>query len=170
VLSLLRLLAWTNRYTVAEAIKKGIENEGGHATILQVAETLPAEILARMSAPPKRDYPIATPADLLQYDAYMFGIAARYGGWPAQFKTFWDATGKLWIDGALTGKFAGAFVSSGGQGGGQESSFYSALSTFVHHGLVYVPLVSNILPQTRPASCLSRVINTRMPSGVNTPK
>jgi multimeric flavodoxin WrbA len=78
---------------VAEAIKKGIESEGGHATILQVAETLPAEILARMSAPPKRDYPIATPADLLQYDAYMFGIAARYGGWPAQFKTFWDATG-----------------------------------------------------------------------------
>jgi NAD(P)H dehydrogenase (quinone) len=155
---------------VAEAIKKGIENEGGHATILQVAETLPAEILARMSAPLKRNYPIAAPADLLQYDAYMFGIAARYGGWPAQFKTFWDATGKLWIDGALAGKFAGAFISTGGQGGGQEASFYSALSTFVHHGLVYVPLVSNLLPQTRLASFFSRVINIQMLSGLKTPK
>ncbi|KAG8831972.1 Minor allergen Alt a 7 [Serendipita sp. 399] len=125
---------------LAEAAKKGVEEAGGSATILQVAETLPTEILAKMHAPPKPDYPVAVPADLLNYDAYLIGISTRYGGWPAQLKTFWDASGQLWATGALAGKFAGAFVGTGGPGGGQESTFYSILSTFVHHGLIFVPL------------------------------
>jgi NAD(P)H dehydrogenase (quinone) len=80
---------------VAESVKKGIEAEGGSATILQVPETLPQEVLTKMYAPPKPDYPIAKPTDLLDYDGFLIGISTRYGGWPAQFKTFWDATGQL---------------------------------------------------------------------------
>ncbi|CAG7849264.1 P25 protein AltName: Full=Brefeldin A resistance protein [Serendipita indica DSM 11827] len=125
---------------MAEAVKKGIESEGGHATILQVAETLPEDILTKMHAPPKPEYPVAAPADLLEYDGYLFGIATRFGGFPAQFKAFWDASGQLWQSGHLAGKFAGAFVATGGPGGGQESTYFSILTTFVHHGLVFVPL------------------------------
>ena len=55
-------------------------------------------------------------------------------------QVFWDATGQLWTKGALAGKFAGVFVSSGTPGGGQESTIMSSLSTLVHHGIVYVPL------------------------------
>lgn len=127
---------------MAESAKAGIESAGGHATILQVPETLPQEVLTKMYAPPKPDYKIAVPTDLLEYDGILLGISTRYGGWPAQFKTFWDATGQLWAQGALTGKFAGAFVSTGGPGGGQESTYFSILTTLVHHGLIYVPLVS----------------------------
>lgn len=134
---------------MAEAVKKGIESEGGHATILQVAETLPEDVLAKMHAPPKPAYPIASPADLLEYDAYLFGISTRYGGFPAQFKAFFDASGQLWQAGQLWGKFAGAFVSTGGPGGGQESTYFSILTTLVHHGLM----------------SMSRVISTPMLSG-----
>ena len=59
---------------------------------------------------------------------------------PAQWKTFWDSTGQIWASGGLWGKYVGLFVSSGGQGGGQESTAITAMSTLVHHGLIYVPL------------------------------
>ena len=128
---------------MAEAVKKGVEIAGGEAHILQVPETLSEDILSKMGAPPKANYPTASPEDLVQYDGYILGIAARYGGWPAQFKSFWDSTGQLWTSGALAGKLAAAFVSTGAQGGGQESAYFSIMTALVHHGLVFVPLVRN---------------------------
>lgn len=62
-------------------------------------------------------------------------------------QTFWDATGQLWAAGKLAGKFVGLFVSSGTLGGGQESTALAMMSTFAHHGLIYVPLgYSNHFP------------------------
>lgn len=125
---------------LAEAEKKGVEAAGGQADIYQIAETLPEEILTKMYAPPKSAYPVATPETLLKYDAFLFGIPTRYGNFPAQWKTFWDATGQLWATGGLYGKKAGVFVSTAGPGGGQESTASAALSTLTHHGITFVPL------------------------------
>ena len=58
----------------------------------------------------------------------------------ASLQAFWDATGGLWAAGKLAGKYVGLFISSGTQGGGQESTALAMMSTFSHHGLVYVPL------------------------------
>lgn len=52
----------------------------------RIKETLSDEVLAKMHAPPKRDYPIITPAELPSFDAYIFGIPTRYGNFPAQWK------------------------------------------------------------------------------------
>lgn len=93
-----------------------------------------------MHAPPKSADPIITNDVLTQYDAFLFGIPTRYGNFPAQWKSFWDATGGLWATGALHGKYAGLFVSTGTPGGGQEVTALNALSTLTHHGLIYVPL------------------------------
>lgn len=93
-----------------------------------------------MHATPKSDYPIADAAVLEKYDAFLFGIPTRYGNFPAQWKTFWDKTGKQWVSGAYWGKYAGIFVSSGTPGGGQESTVIAAMSTLAHHGIIYVPL------------------------------
>lgn len=125
---------------MAESVKAGVEAAGGVATIYQVQETLSEEVLTKMHAPPKPNYPIATPDVLVEYDAFLFGIPTRYGNFPAQFKTFWDQTGGLWAKGALIGKPAGVFVSTGTLGGGQESTVISTMSTLVHHGIVFVPL------------------------------
>jgi NAD(P)H dehydrogenase (quinone) len=51
-----------------------------------------------------------------------------------------DSTGQIWATGGLAGKYAGVFVSTGGQGGGQEVTTISVLSTLVHHGIIFVPL------------------------------
>ena len=59
-----------------------------------------------MYAPPK-DTSIPTmqkPDELKQYDAILFGIPTRYGNFPAQWKTFIDASGGLWHTGGLFGK------------------------------------------------------------------
>ena len=114
-----------------------------------------------MHAPPKSDYPVLAPNDLGDFDAVLFGIPTRYGNFPAQWKVgisvykemkpsvkktcpfssaFWDATGQLWQHGKLHGKYAGVFVSTGGLGGGQESTAIAALSTLSHHGMIFVPL------------------------------
>lgn len=126
--------------TMAEAVQKGVLAAGGNAKIFQVPETLSPEILEKMHAPAKPDYPIATLDTLSEYDAFLFGIPTRYGNYPAQWKAFWDSTGGLWVSGGLHGKPAGLFVSTGTPGGGQETTAINALSCLVHHGMIYVPL------------------------------
>ncbi|KAJ5378348.1 minor allergen Alt a 7 [Penicillium cataractarum] len=125
---------------LAEAEAKGIKDAGGEADIYQIAETLPDEVLNKMYAPPKSEYPVATPDTLKDYDAVLFGIPTRFGNFPAQWKTFWDQTGGIWATGGYWGKYAGLFVSSGTLGGGQESTCIASMSTLAHHGMIYVPL------------------------------
>ncbi|KAF5364617.1 hypothetical protein D9758_005631 [Tetrapyrgos nigripes] len=125
---------------MAESVKKGIEEAGGSATIYQIPETLPQEVLTAMHAPPKPNYPIISAEQLPQFDAFLFGIPTRYGNFPGQWKAFWDTTGQLWFSGALAGKYASVFVSTASPGGGQETTVVNSLSTLTHHGIIYVPL------------------------------
>ncbi|PFH49437.1 benzoquinone reductase [Amanita thiersii Skay4041] len=125
---------------MAESVKAGITEAGGSVTIYQVPETLSTEILGKMGAPPKGNYPVIKVEDLPNFDAFMFGIPTRFGNMPGQWKAFWDATGGLWGQGSLAGKFAGVFVSSASLGGGQEMTALNTMSTLVHHGMIFVPL------------------------------
>jgi NAD(P)H dehydrogenase (quinone) len=93
-----------------------------------------------MYAPAKPAFPIITPDELAKYDAFIMGVPTRFGNFPAQWKAFWDSTSGLWASGALSGKYAGVFVSTAGPGGGQESTALATLSTLTHHGVIYVPL------------------------------
>ncbi|KAJ4173319.1 flavodoxin-like fold protein [Fusarium falciforme] len=80
-----------------------------------------------------------TPSKLEEYDAFLLGIPTRYGNFPAQWKAFWDKTGKQWASGGFWGKMAGIFVSTASLGGGQETTAQNAISTLTHHGIIYVP-------------------------------
>ncbi|KAF8708444.1 putative Quinone reductase, partial [Rhizoctonia solani] len=124
---------------LAECVKAGVEAAGGSTSIYQIEETLPADVLAKMGAN-KPSYEIFNPNDLVKYDAFLFGIPTRYGNFPAQWKAFWDRTGGLWMKQELHGKYAGVFVSTGTPGGGQEQTVSNSISTFAHHGLIFVPL------------------------------
>ena len=53
---------------------------------IRVPETLPKEVLDRMHAPPKPDYPIASADTLRNYDGFLFRIPTRYGNFPGQWK------------------------------------------------------------------------------------
>lgn len=128
--------------TLAEAELKGIKEAGGTADLYQIEETLPQEVLSKMHAPGQDNGVtiLSDPKTLEQYDAFLFGIPTRYGNFPAQWKSFWDKTGGQWQSGAYWGKYGGVFISTGTQGGGQESTALAAMSTFAHHGIIYVPL------------------------------
>jgi len=125
---------------LAEAEKEGLQKAGIEADIFQIPETLAQEVLTKMHAPPKSDYPVIDAKTLESYDAFLFGIPTRFGNFPTQWKAFWDTTGGQWGSGGFWGKFAGIFVSTGTQGGGQESTVIASLSTLTHHGIIYVPL------------------------------
>jgi len=126
--------------TMAESVFKGVESTGAECTIFQVPETLSDEVLGKMGAPPKPDYPIITAEEMEKYDGFIFGLSGRYGIMPAQMKTFMDSTGQLWQSGALVGKAAGCFFSCGTQGGGQETMGLTTITFFAHHGMVFIPM------------------------------
>lgn len=126
--------------TLAKSVAEGITAAGGKADIYQVAETLTPDLLAKIGAPPKSDDPVIKAEDLPQYDGFLFGIPTRFGTQSAQWRALWDSTGGLWAQGALSGKYVGVFISTGTPGGGQEVTALNSISTFTHHGLIYVPL------------------------------
>ncbi|CAH1444473.1 unnamed protein product [Lactuca virosa] len=126
---------------LAEEIKKGAASvEGVEPKLCQVPETLNAEALGKMSAPPKSEIPIITPKELPEADGFIFGFPTRFGMMAAQFKAFLDSTGGLWRTQKLAGKPAGIFYSSGCQGGGQETTPLTAITQLVHHGMIFVPI------------------------------
>lgn len=126
---------------LARAMEEGAKSvEGVEVHLFQVPETLPQEVLLKMGAPPKSEVPIITPAQLAEADGLLFGFPTRYGMMCAQFKAFLDATGGLWRTQALAGKPAGIFVSTGSQGGGQETTALTAITQLTHHGMLYVPI------------------------------
>ncbi|KAJ3560404.1 hypothetical protein NP233_g10864 [Leucocoprinus birnbaumii] len=125
---------------MARSIQAGVKSAGGDAQIFRVPETLSDEVLRKMHAPAKpADISVFDRHNLVNYDAFLFGIPTRYGNMPAQWKTFWDATGSFWNQQALAGKYAGLFVSTASPGGGQEVTILNMMSTLAHHGIIYVP-------------------------------
>jgi NAD(P)H dehydrogenase (quinone) len=127
--------------TLAKEIQKGANSvEGVEATLYQVPETLPQEVLTKMGAPPKSEVPHLAPSDLPEADGFLFGFPTRYGMMAAQFKSFLDATGGLWRTQSLAGKPAGIFISTGSQNGGQETTALTAITQLTHHGMIFVPI------------------------------
>eukprot|EP00891_Asterochloris_glomerata_P006879 jgi/Astpho2/6879/Aster-07878 len=125
---------------LAEKVKAGLDTVPGiKATIYRVPETLPQEVLTKMHAPPPPDYPIMDVHDLDKPDGFVFGFPTRYGNMAGQMKAFWDATGGHWQKQTLVGKPGAMFTSTASQGGGQEVTIMTALTHFVHHGMIYVP-------------------------------
>lgn len=130
---------------MAEAVAEGVREVAGcEVSIKRVAETLPDEVLGMMGALAAQKkmahIPLATVDDLTEADAVIFGTPTRFGNMCGQMRQFLDATGGLWMKGALIGKPASVFCSSATQHGGQESTILSFHTTLLHHGMIIVGL------------------------------
>ena len=131
--------------TMAEAAAAAaLEIPGVEVTVRRVPETLDNDILAKMgaldAAKAQADVPVATVDDLAEADAILFGSPTRFGNMTGQMRQFLDATGGLWMKGALVGKPGGVFASSATQHGGQESTILSFHTYLLHQGMVVVGL------------------------------
>ncbi len=126
--------------TMAEAVADGARAGGATADIRRVAELVPDEVARAGHFKLDQAAPIARPDDLVDYDAIVVGSPTRYGRLTSQMAQFWDQTGGLWFQGKLVGKLGAAFTSTASQHGGQETTLYSILTNFLHHGMVVTGL------------------------------
>ncbi|KTD36493.1 flavoprotein WrbA (Trp repressor binding protein) [Legionella nautarum] len=120
-----------------EVVKGASEVEGVAVTLKRVPETMPEEIAKKAGVKLNQKAEIATPKELSDYDAIIFGTPTRFGNMAAQMRNFLDQTGGMWVNGELIGKVASVFVSTG-TGGGNESTILSFWNTLIHHGMILV--------------------------------
>lgn len=126
--------------TMANAVAEGSRRvEGVEVTVKRVPETMDAEAFKSAGGKTEQNAPVATPAELVEYDAIIFGTPTRFGNMAGQMRTFLDQTGGLWANGGLIGKAASVFTSTG-TGGGEEMTITSTWTTLAHHGMVIVPI------------------------------
>jgi NAD(P)H dehydrogenase (quinone) len=166
-------------HRMAEAIAEGVrEVEGVEVEMRRVPETLSEEVLMKMKALEAQKafahIPICTIDELASADAVIFGTPTRFGNMCGQMRQFLDATGQLWLKGALVGKVGSVFTSSNTQHGGQESTILSFHITLLHQGMVIVGLPYTFQGQMRTdeitggspygASTIAGVSGQRMPS------
>lgn len=127
--------------TMAQAVAEGARSvEGCTVDIKRVPELMPDDVAAAAHIKVDQAAPIATPDELANYDAIIFGTPTRFGNMAAQMRNFLDQTGGLWFTNALVGKVGSVFCSTASQHGGQETTITSFHTTLLHHGMVIVGL------------------------------
>jgi NAD(P)H dehydrogenase (quinone) len=126
---------------LAEAVAEGARAvPGTEVTVKRVPETIPPEDFAEFGGKVDQKAPVASPQELADYDAIIFGTGTRFGNMSGQMRTFLDQTGGLWAQGKLINKVGSVFVSTGTQHGGHETTATSFHMTLLHHGMIIVGL------------------------------
>jgi NAD(P)H dehydrogenase (quinone) len=125
---------------MAEAVAEGAREAGATVDIKRVPETVPEELARASHFKLDQAAPIATVAELEQYDAIIVGVGTRFGRMASQMTAFLDQTGGLWMRGALNGKVGAAFTATASQHGGQEVTLFSVITNLLHLGLIVVGL------------------------------
>lgn len=143
--------------TMAQAVVEGAQRVAGvEVTLKRVADTMPEDVARKAGAKWDQAAPIASPAELGDYDGIIFGTPTRFGNMCAQMRNFLDQTGGLWVRGALVGKVGSVFTSTGTQHGGQETTITSFHTTLLHHGMVIVGV---------PYACAGLTVMTEITGG-----
>ncbi len=125
---------------MATSVAEGAsEIDGVDVVVKRVPELAPEEVAHKSNFKLDQAAPIASPGELADYDAIIFGTPTRFGNMSSQMRNFLDQTGGLWAQGKLIGKVGSVFTSTG-TGGGNETTITSFWHTLAHHGLVIVGL------------------------------
>lgn len=135
--------------TMAEAVAEGARQAGAAVDIKRVPETVPADVARAAHFKLDQAAPVASIAELANYDAVIVGAGTRFGRMPSQMASFLDQAGGLWMSGALVDKVGSAFSSTATQHGGQETTLFSIITNLLHFGMVIVGLPYSFQGQMR---------------------
>lgn len=133
-----------NTFELAQNVAEGARSvEGTEVSLKQVPDLLPQELIDKSSKikeakEKQKDIPVASPQELAEYDAIIWGTPTRYGNMASQLKNFIDQTGSLWAKGKLENKITGVFTSTSSIHGGQESTIIATIITLMHLGMIVV--------------------------------
>lgn len=134
-----------NTYRMAQQIGRGVESVRHCSAVLRAAPKAGDRSASRLPDVPDSGAPFAEIADLQACDGLIIGSPTHFGNMSASLKYFLDQTTEQWFSGALVGKPAAAFTSTGSMHGGQESTLLSMMLPLLHHGMLVCGL-----PYTNP--------------------
>ena len=77
---------------------------------------------------------------LNEYDGIIFGSPTYMGSVSGPFKTFMDATSKVWFTGAWKDKIAAGFTNSNSMSGDKFNSLVQLVTLAAQHGMIWVSL------------------------------
>jgi len=125
---------------MAEFIAQGIDSIAGCEARLRTVPAVSTVTEALEDDIPKEGPPYVELQDLVECDGLALGSPTRFGNMASAMKYFWDGTSAQWLSGALVGKPACVFTSTGSLHGGQESTLISMMLPLLHHGMMLLGL------------------------------
>lgn len=131
---------------MAQLIARGIESVQGAKARIRTVPKVSANCEATEADIPASGAPYAELKDLEECAGLALGSPTRFGNMAAPMKYFLDGTSGLWLKGALIGKPAAVFTSSGSMHGGNETTLLTMMLPLMHHGMLMVSL-----PYSEPA-------------------
>jgi NAD(P)H dehydrogenase (quinone) len=131
---------------MAQLIARGVESVPDAKARIRSVPKVSANCEATEPDIPANGDPYVELQDLEECIGLALGSPTRFGNMAAPMKYFLDGTTSLWLKGALIGKPAAAFTSSGSMHGGNESTLLTMILPLMHHGMIMVGL-----PYSEPA-------------------
>ncbi len=125
---------------MAQLIARGVESVPGAKARIRTVPKVSANHEATEPDIPASGAPYAELADLEACTGLALGSPTRFGNMAAPVKYFLDGTAGLWLKGALIGKPAAVFTSSGSMHGGNETTLISMMLPLLHHGMLITGL------------------------------
>lgn len=131
---------------MAQLIARGIESVKGVKARIRTVPKVSANCEAIEADIPATGAPYAELKDLQDCIGLALGSPTRFGNMAAPMKYFLDGSVSLWLEGALIGKPAAVFTSTGSMHGGNETTLITMMLPLMHHGMLMVGL-----PYSEPA-------------------
>lgn len=131
---------------MAQTIARGIESVDGAKARIRTVPKVSSNCEATEPEVPEKGAPYVELQDLEDCAGLALGSPTRFGNMAAPMKYFLDGTTSMWLKGALIGKPAAVFTSSGSMHGGNETTLLTMMLPLMHHGMVMLGL-----PYSEPA-------------------
>lgn len=125
---------------MAQLIARGVESVPNIKARIRTVPKVSANCEATEADIPSSGDPYVELSDLEECIGLALGSPTRFGNMAAPMKYFLDGTTSLWLKGALIGKPAAVFTSSGSMHGGNESTLLTMMLPLLHHGMLMVGL------------------------------
>jgi len=125
---------------LAELIAQGVAHVPNCEAVLRTVPAVSTVTEATEPTVPDSGAPYVELTDLEECAALALGSPTRFGNMAAPMKYFIDGSSAQWLSGALAGKPACVFTSTGSLHGGQESTLLSMMLPLLHHGMLIVGL------------------------------
>ncbi len=125
---------------LARLIAEGIESVPGVNARLRTVPPVSTVCESSEPAVPAQGAPYVEYSDLEECIGLALGCPTRFGNMAAPMKYFWDGSSPQWLSGALIGKPACVFTSTGSMHGGQETTLLTMMIPLLHHGMILMGL------------------------------